>query len=113
MLFVPTIGMLVWMVSRLPVLTTRILLGSLMLQSYFWYMYSTQTVLYPRSLKDGSLVTERYAILYGPLEALLPQYRSLEVALTTPANYIWLIVMLIAACMVNYRQRHERMTMTT
>ncbi len=112
MLYVPTIAMLVWLLSRLPVLTTRILLGSLMLQSYFWYMYSTQTVLYPRSLKDGSLVTERYTILYGPLEALLPQYRSLEVALTTPANYIWLIVMLVAAYTVNYRQRHERITMT-
>ena len=103
MLYIPTIGMLVWMITRIPKLTTRILIGSLMLQSYFWYMYSTQTTLYNRS----DPIVDPYSIMYGQLEPLFPQYYSLDVALKTPANYFWFAVMFIVALIINYRLRRE------
>ncbi|MFN5060558.1 MAG: hypothetical protein ACK5GU_11635 [Chloroflexota bacterium] len=107
MLYAVTVTMIVWLMMRMPTLTTRILVASLMVQSYFWYMYSTQTVLYPRAVSEA-LLLDHYTIMFGPLEPYLPQFYSLAVSLATPANYVWVGLIISAMGIVNYRMRHER-----
>jgi hypothetical protein len=107
MLYAVTITMLAWLIMRMPQLTTRILVASLMIQSYFWYMYSTQTMLYPRAIA-GNLLRDHYTILFGGLEPYLPQFYSLTVTLATPANYVWVGLIISAMVLINYRMRHER-----
>ncbi|MFZ9857013.1 MAG: hypothetical protein ACO3F2_01590 [Roseiflexaceae bacterium] len=111
MLYAVTITMLAWLMMRKPQLTTRILVASLMVQSYFWYMYSTQTMLYPRSVL-GNLLLDHYTIMFGALEPYLPQLYSLSVTLATPANYVWVGLVLSAMGLINYQMRHERFITT-
>lgn len=111
MLYAVTITMLAWLMMRKPQLATRILMASLMIQAYFWYMYSTQTTLYPRSVL-GSLLLDHYTIMFGRIEPYLPQFYSLAVTLATPANYVWLGLILSAMVIINYRMRHEQFVTT-
>jgi hypothetical protein len=111
MLYAVTISMLAWLMMHKPKLTTRILVASLMVQSYFWYMYSTQTMLYPRSVL-GTLLLDHYTIMFGALEPYLPQFYSLAITLSTPANYVWGGLIIGAMVLVNYRMRHERFVTT-
>lgn len=107
LLYAATVPMLTWMMLHWPLLTARILGVSLLLQSYFWYLYSTQTMLYPRA-EAGSLIRDHYTILFGALEPYLPQFYSLAVAATTPANYIWGILIIVFGLYANYRLRQAR-----
>jgi hypothetical protein len=70
-------------------------------------MYSTQTMLYPRAIA-GNLLRDHYTILFGGLEPYLPQFYSLTVTLATPANYVWVGLIISAMVFINYRMRHER-----
>lgn len=110
MLYAVTITMITWLMLRRPLLATRILIASLMIQAYFWYMYSTQTMLYPRAI-SGTLLLDHYTILFGRLEPYLPQFYSLSATLASHANYVWVGLTLASMAWVNYRLRHERIVM--
>lgn len=111
MLYAVTITMIAWLIIRKPQLTTRILVASLMIQAYFWYMYSTQTMLYPRAI-SGNLLLDHYTIMFGRLEPYLPQFYSLAVAIATPANYLWVGLITGTMLLINYQMRHERIVTT-